>query len=92
MDGVVSGGGAALWGTAKLPPQRDEDGGNDDEQTQGYPSDRHNVVGLPWTLGLKRRWTRWLESYKKKKGGGEQMYSLELLSLHGFIKISEWLL
>lgn len=71
MDGVVSGGGTALRGTAKLPPQRDEDGGNDDEQAQGYPRNRHDVVGLHWTLGLKRRWTRWLENYKKK-GGGER--------------------
>lgn len=59
--------GAALGGAAQLPPQRDEHSGHDDEQAQGYPSDRHDVVGLHGSLGLERRRTGWLESYKKKK-------------------------
>lgn len=60
-------GGAALGGAAELPPQRDEDGGHDDEQAQRNPSDRHDVVGLHRALRLKRRRAGWPESYKKGK-------------------------
>lgn len=67
VDGVVPGGRAALRGAAELPPQRDEDRGEDDEQAQGNPSDGHDVVGLRRTLGLKRGRTGWLESYKTRE-------------------------
>ena len=86
---VVAGGRAALGGAAQLPPERDEHGGHDDEQAQGYASDRHDVVGLHGSLGLERRWAGWLESYQKKKKK-EQMHPLVWFSLHGS-KVSGWL-
>lgn len=72
MDGVVSSRGAALGRAAEPPPQSDEHGGNDDEQAQGYTSDSHDVFGLHWTLGLKRRWAGWLESCKTDKQQQQQ--------------------
>ena len=88
MQRVVAGGRAALGGAAQLPPERDEHGGHDDEQAQGYASDRHDVVGLHGSLGLERRWAGWLESYQKKKK--EQMHPLVWFSLRGS-KVSGWL-
>lgn len=64
MDGVVSGRGAAFGGSAEPPPESDKYGGDDDEQAQGYPRDRHDVVGLH--RGRKRRWARRPEYLKKK--------------------------
>lgn len=67
VEGVGPGGGAARGGAAQLPPQRDEHGGHNDEQAQGYARDRDDVVGLRRTLGLERRRAGCLESYQKSK-------------------------